>query len=124
MSGSVPTESKEQIDLFAWASKLDFELGRVGQFMFAIPNEGKRSKVMGARMKAQGLKSGVPDICLALPRDGKPGLFIEMKRIKGSTTTENQKRWIDRLKSVGYEVHVCKGAEEAKAVITDYIGAA
>lgn len=117
----IPTEAAEQVDVFDWASREKIDAGRLGHFMFAIPNEGKRSKVLGAKMRAQGLRSGVPDIFLALPMHGRPGLFIEMKKQKGGVVSDNQEKWISRLKLAGYVVEVCKGAEEAKKVITNYL---
>lgn len=92
--------------------------------MFSVPNEAARSPKHGARMKAQGLRSGVPDICLALPVGGMPGMYIEMKRGSGGKVSENQQKWIDRLRSVGYVVEVCYGAEEAKEAINNYLNSA
>lgn len=41
------------------------------ELLYHIPNEGKRSKVTGGRLKALGLKSGVPDlfVCRQLTAD-------------------------------------------------------
>ena len=116
----VPTESVEQQCLFRWAN---FQSGKYPELelMYHIPNEGKRSRSTGARMKAEGLKSGVPDICLPVPRSGYHGLYIELKRLRGNTTTKNQDEWLTKLEGQGYRVTVCRGWEEASQVILEYL---
>lgn len=117
------TESSEQIALLKWASTYQHNGTKIGRFIFAIPNEAKRSQAHGARMKAQGLRSGVPDLMFAYPHAGQPGLFIEMKSPKPKgKVTDNQKKWLERLQGAGYVTAVCWGMEEAKQVILDYLG--
>ena len=54
---------------------------RRGVKMFAVPNAGRRSLRMGARMKAEGLTAGVADLCIMLPL-GRVA-WLEMKTAKG-----------------------------------------
>lgn len=116
----IPTEHQEQCSLFEWAA---FQEGFWPELrlMHAIPNGGKRDKVTAARMKAEGVKPGVPDICLPVPRGDKHGLYIEMKRRKGGSVSADQLKWLDNLMRQGYECHVCRGCEEARSVILDYL---
>ena len=51
--------------------------------LFAIPNGGRRDKTTGAKLKAEGVKSGVADLELAKPSRQYHALFIEMKTPKG-----------------------------------------
>lgn len=88
---------------------------------FAIPNGGKRSKTEAARMVAQGVRPGVPDLMIPRAAGKYHGLFIEMKREKGSTTTSDQKAWIAALNAEGYFATVCKGFDEARKIIEQYI---
>lgn len=88
--------------------------------MYHVPNEGKRSRIAGARMKQSGLKSGVPDICLPTAHGGYIGLYIEMK-VKPNKPTENQKRWLRALRSAGHCTAVCYGWEEARRLIEKYL---
>lgn len=88
--------------------------------MYHIPNEGKRSKATGGRLKAQGLKSGVPDVCLPTAHGGYIGLYIEMK-VKPNRPTENQKKWLRTLRAVGHLTAVAYDWEEAKNLIEDYL---
>ena len=116
----VPTEDEEQIAVMQWA---EFQMGRWPelQWLFHIPNGGKRSKVEAARFKAMGVKPGVPDLCLAVPRNGYHGLYIEMKRREGGKLSADQKKWIDGLQENGYCVHRCDGCHEAEAVLEAYL---
>lgn len=122
----MPTEHQEQVELFRWASLTTCHTpggqAKVSSLMFAIPNEGKRSMAVAMRMKAAGMRAGVPDIFLALPVPPHAGLFIEMKKTEGGSVKQAQKDWIAKLSAAGYRAEVCKGAEAAKAVILDYLG--
>lgn len=115
-----PTESIEQQCLFRWAQ---FQSGKYPELslMYHVPNEGKRSRGTGGRMRAEGLKSGVPDICLPVPRGVFHGLYIELKRTQGGKVTGNQSYWLAALEQQGYCAAVCEGWEAAAEVIADYI---
>lgn len=117
---TVPTESVEQQCLFRWAI---YQSGKYPELslMYHVPNEGKRTRATGGRMRAEGLKAGVPDICLPVPRGAFHGLYIEMKRQKGNTTTDNQDFWLDELSKQGYKAEVCRGWEAAAVVIEKYL---
>lgn len=74
-----------------------------------------------ARLRAQGVKSGVPDLCLPVARGGNHGLYIELKRQRGGRISEEQVRWIDGLLEQGYAAAICKGWQEAASAIIDYL---
>lgn len=88
--------------------------------MFHIPNGGQRAITTAKRLKAEGVKAGVPDICLPVPKGKYHGLFIEMK-VKGNKPTENQELWLAALKEQGYYTAVCFGLESAIDVILNYL---
>lgn len=113
------SESIEQIYLFRWAVLQQCVYPEL-ELMYHIPNGGYRNKAEAARLKMEGVKAGVPDICLPVARGGYHGLYIEMK-VKGNTTSEAQNRWIERLKEQDYFVTVCYGQEEAIQVIVSYL---
>lgn len=117
----VPTESVEQQRLMMWAEMAKGAHPELGM-LYHIPNEGKRSRKTGARMRAEGLKKGVPDFCLPVARRGKHGLYIELKRTKGGRLSEAQSEWLDRLMVEDYGVAVCYGWEDAARVIKSYLG--
>jgi hypothetical protein len=117
---NVATEHQEQRQLFTWSILSRQKYPQLLN-MFAIPNGGWRHKTTAAKLKAEGVKAGVPDIFLAWPSQGYNGLFIEMKRMAGSSLSDNQKIWGERLFAAGYQVRVCKGFEEAKQAIEEYL---
>lgn len=115
-----PTESQEQQTLFEWA-ELQQQAHPQLKLMFHVPNEGRRSVVTGRRLKSEGMKKGVPDICLPVARRGYHGLFIEMKRLKGGRVSDEQNQWLALLKSEGYAACVCQGWAEAADYILWYL---
>jgi len=70
--------------------------------------------------KAEGVKKGVPDLCLPVPRGGYHGLYIELKTAKGRATDE-QKWWLLKLSLQGYKAVLCKGYEAAVKEILKYM---
>ena len=120
MYSPVPYESAEQQALFAWAAMYAAKYPALNR-MYHIPNEGKRSYATGRRMRAEGLKKGVPDICLPCARGGYHGLYIELKRRKGGSLSEDQKEWLGALRDEGYMAVMCKGWEEASEMILRYL---
>lgn len=116
----IPTEAQEQTALFQWAGMMTGKWPEL-RILHHIPNGGSRNAIEAARLKAQGVKPGVPDIFLPCAKKGFYGLYIELKRQKGGRVSEEQKSMIDALRDEGYKVAVCKGWEEAKNVITEYM---
>lgn len=116
--------------LNAASSRRPIELTR----LFAIPNGGYRDKITAGKLKAEGVKRGVPDVMLPLPMPNPSGgripmycgLFIEMKRPKATgqaagTTSDDQDGWIGYLRSVGYAVSVCFDWIAAAKELQSYI---
>ena len=116
----VPTEHQEQCALFEWATWMAKRMPEL-HLMHAIPNGGKRDIRTAARLKAEGVKPGVPDIFLPIPRGGKHGLYIELKRRRGGVISKAQEAWMRALMEQGYVCAVCKGAESAKNEILMYL---
>lgn len=119
-ASSVPTESNEQQTLFAWAKAMSGKYPELAM-LYHIPNEGKRSVRTGARLKAEGLRAGVPDICLPVAKNGHHGLYIELKRRRNSRVTQEQMQWIGDLAAQGYVAAVCRGCDEAISLIQRYL---
>lgn len=112
-------EHQEQVYLFNWAAIME---GRYPELalLFAIPNGGQRHVLVAMKMKAEGVKSGVPDLFLPVARGNYHGLFIEMKAGKNKTS-EKQNEWIEKLTKQGYMVEVCYGSEEAQDLLISYL---
>lgn len=107
LTDAVPSEHFEQRELVKW-----FRQTFKGVRIFAIPNGGVRSLSTAAKLKAEGVSSGVPDLCVPAWR-----LWIEMKRVKGGSLSAEQRDWIAYLEGVKYWCIVGKGAEDAKTKI-------
>ena len=113
---SEATEQEQVINWCGWQQAQHPEL----KLIFHIPNGGSRNKAEAANLKRQGVKAGVPDLCLPVSKNGFHGLYIEMKYGRNKTT-DQQKEWLEELTEQGYFTAVCYGAEEAKRVISKYL---
>ncbi len=135
-------ESRNQRELMKWWKFACRGLGVPEILLLSIPNGGGRSgPIVGAILKAEGLRKGAPDLFLAVPQRfriklailygpdaGKPvsppvqfhGLFIEMKTATGALSPE-QEVFHSLLQKQGYQVNVCRGWEQARDVILSYL---
>ena len=115
------SEHDEQVAVVQWFAAAHRALDG---HLFAIPNGGDRHAAVAAKLRAEGVRRGVPDLFLMLPRGQWSGLFIEMKRRNAppSAVKTEQREFIDRAERHGYRAVACRGADEAIAVITDYLG--
>lgn len=117
---SIPTEAAEQMMLFRWVETQKESLPELG-LLFHIPNGGSRHPGEAARLKLQGVRAGVPDLCLPVPRMGYHGMYIELKRQRGGRVSAEQTEWIEALVRQKYCVAVCHGWEEARQQILGYL---
>ena len=88
--------------------------------LFAVPNGGRRDRVSGANLKAEGVLPGVSDLILLVARGGCHALLIEMKTSKGKQSPA-QKVWQREMESRGYRYVVCHSFDEFREVIDDYL---
>lgn len=114
-------EHQEQKFLFEWWAIMCQRYKIPSELLFAIPNGGKRNIITAKLLKDEGVKAGVPDVFLAVPRKDFNGLFIEMKKKKGGVVSENQTKMLELLKRFGYKAVVCNGAEAAVKEIVSYL---
>jgi hypothetical protein len=117
-----PTEHQDQCALMAWAAWEERRHPEL-RLLHAIPNGGLRHKAVAKGLQAEGLKPGVPDLDLPIPRGGFLGLRIEMKR-HGEKPSDVQEQWLADLAAVGHSCHVCQGFEQARDVILAYLALA
>jgi hypothetical protein len=76
--------------------------------IFAIPNGEARSRTTGARLKAEGVSAGVPDLFVPAW-----SLWVEMKRASGGRVSPEQADWHAYLVSIGHHVIVARGQHDA-----------
>ncbi|NDY89755.1 VRR-NUC domain-containing protein [Ideonella livida] len=87
----------------------------------AVPNGGQRSKATAGRLKAEGVKPGVPDWQWPVARGGYIGLAIEFKS-PGEGPTKEQRDRINALQMAGWLAVLCWDWEAASRVVKGYAG--
>ena len=112
-----PTEDQEAFWLASWLT-----LNRV--FFIHIPNEGKRSRFAGYKLKRMGLMPGASDFLIF---DSPPnfleskGVAIELKR-KGEKPTDAQAKFLIEMRSRGWEAFWIETGEAAAAELEKTYG--
>jgi hypothetical protein len=86
-----------------------------------IPNGVSGGAAKGRIKQREGVRAGVPDYFLAAPTKTSGGLWIELKKKSGGKLSKQQEKYIELLRSQGYIVEVCNGAEAAMVVIDEYL---
>jgi hypothetical protein len=119
-------EDMHQRALFDWASIACHGGIMVGEYLFSIPNGGLRNRRVAAQLKSQGVKAGVSDIFLPVPRSTMHGLWIELKKPKSAQSpagkpTSLQLDWLEKMGGQGYAAVICYGWESAKDTIISYL---
>lgn len=101
------TEDQHQIRLFEWRTENLHRWPELAMLIH-IPNGGHRSKATAGRLKALGVKRGVHDLLLPVPRGVWFGAWCEMKRIGGKPTDE-QLEWRALMRAQGYRAEIIEG---------------
>ena len=87
---------------------------------YHVPNGGSRNKIEAANLKRQGVRAGVPDLCITVAKGKYHGLYIEMK-VDDNKPSKEQKDWLSLLNKNGYLAVVCYGFNDAKQTIDKYL---
>lgn len=123
----IPTEDWECQSLVQWAQHRKHNGCRLSDYLVMIPNRVKlvgdirQRAITMATWKRCGFKVGASDYFLGIPTPKHPGLWLEMKRTELSVTSEEQIEFQSRMRAVGYATAICKGWEEARVAIIDYL---
>ena len=88
--------------------------------LFAVPNGGRRDKVTGAKLKAEGVLAGVADLILLKSNASHGALLIEMKTGSGKQS-EVQGRWQRAIEKDGYKYVLCRSLEDFMREINAYL---
>lgn len=145
MKAPEPTEHAEQCAVMTWAA-LNAAKWPCLRLLYAVPNgaffggevktlkSGKNLPVAAIRarkLKAEGLKEGVPDLCLPVPagktgrggdgETGSHGIYIELKRRTLGKPSAMQTWWRQCLVLMGYRAEFCHGAAEAIDVLRQHV---
>jgi hypothetical protein len=81
--------------------------------IISIQNEGKRSRINGSRLKAQGLTAGAPDLLFILRNQRV--VWMELKRIDNSLN-DNQIAFHAGLNAMGHLVATVKASHGVDAL--------
>ena len=101
------SEHDLQVEIVRWCEGVGKQLVQ-GRF-FAVPNGGYRTKTTAAKLKAEGVRSGVPDMIFFGP-SGRV-LWIEVKLGEEGKLSPHQRAFIERLEDNGHDVLVIRGLE-------------
>ena len=107
----IPLEHEEQKDFVKW-----FRSQYRGVLIYAIPNAGLRDYKLAAYLRAEGLYAGMPD--LHIPAWD---LWIEMKRQKNSTISEDQRKLEQYLVGIGHKHFYAFGCDDAIVKVKDFL---
>ncbi len=120
----IPTEYESQCTIIRWARTMA-ETGQIPQLALLHGDASGIRVSIGAavKMKRAGAIKGWPDLFLPIPIKNHYGLFIELKRIRGGHLSDEQRHIHAMLTHYGYQVSVCRGADEAIKAITQYLEA-
>jgi hypothetical protein len=134
-------EYHQQRSFIQWVSRAKLETATLPDLdmIYAIPNganltertTAKGRKVsaasQGAKLKKEGARAGVPDLCLPVPREPFHGLYLEFKRPPGDgkpagKPSPKQKEYMQRLDRLGYKVEVVYLWSDARDAVLKYYG--
>lgn len=112
------TESQIQKDCVRW---FRLQYPAIEPLFFAVPNGGARNAWTAKIMKDEGVRAGVADLVLLLPRSGFAYLCIEMKK-PGEKQRKSQIEFERMVEKAKGKYVVCHSLEEFKGEIRKYIG--
>lgn len=92
----------------------------VKMLLFAVPNGGARFAWQAKRLKDEGVRAGVADLILQIPRKGYATLAIEMKTPEGRQM-ETQKEYERICTAYKNKYIICRSVDEFKRAIIDYL---
>ncbi len=98
----------------------DIGMTRIGEYLFHIPNGGKRNKVEAAIFKAMGVRAGVWDLLLMIPTKTHHGLFMETKAGRNGLT-ESQIKFMGRAQAMGYGTAEVRAVDEFRDAVLYYL---
>ena len=112
-----PTEHQIQGAFIQWTMMCrlpGIELGH------ANPNGGQRHIAVAAKLKKEGVKTGVPDWYLPIARGGFIGLAIEFKK-PGENPTKEQRERMNAMQKERWLCIMCWNWEAAARMVEGYL---
>jgi hypothetical protein len=120
-------EHDNQRAIMDWAKIMAKQLPDI-ELLFSIPNQNILLSRLPPRarfqvisyMESEGMRKGVPDLCLPVARGGYHGLYLENKYKRNKPSPE-QAWWMDRLTQAGHLATAAWSVEEAIEILTEYL---
>ena len=88
--------------------------------LYAVPNGDRRDIKVATRLKGEGVRAGVSDMCLPVPRGPWHGLYLEFKSQRGRLS-HKQSEFSELLLEVGYLVVLVFSCTDAIEAVTAYL---
>jgi hypothetical protein len=108
-----------QVQVIDWAREHATQYPALA-WLYAVANGARLTRAVAKRMKAEGMRPGVPDLMLPERRGAYVGLAIEMKSPRHYPTRE-QRLWLTHLQKAGWLTDVCYSFEEARDLLLAYL---
>src|SRR5262252_6718596 len=116
---AVPTEAEERRLVIRFARQWALRYPELDG-LIAIHQELKFARAAATNsftfyrsLLEQGYRPGIPDLVLPVAHWTFHGLWIELKRVRGSSVSREQRWWHEKLRGFGHLVVVAKGARPA-----------
>lgn len=90
------------------------------KLLFAVPNGGSRNKLEAINLKRQGVKAGVSDVILLIPKGGFASLCMEFKTKTGKQSPE-QKEFQIQAENCGNKYVIVRSVKEAIEEMKKYL---
>lgn len=110
-------EDQLQKSCVAW---FDLQYRHISWALFHVPNGGKRNSIEAAKLKAMGVRPGVPDLLLVIPRGGYNYLAMELK-VGNNTQTANQRNYQTKMSENGGCYAVIRTIDEFIQTVNSYL---
>ena len=118
------SESQMQIDVFN-VLRFNERADPYLRWVYAVPNGSARHPAVGAKLKAEGVKKGISDLCCPFPSFQNMGVshgaYIELKAGRNKPTAE-QAEFLEFVNANGYSTAVVYSADDALDFIENYCG--
>jgi len=90
------------------------------KLIFAVPNGGSRNPIEARNLKLQGVKSGVSDVIILIPKQGFASLCLEFKTQTGKQSDE-QKEFQLQAEACGSKYVIVRSVASAIEVTKEYL---
>ncbi len=107
-------EQDEQIKLATWLKKR-------GILFTASANGVACHRFERMKLARMGVSAGFPDILIPIARKGSNSLYIELKKRRGGSLSDEQAFWLEQLNKEGHRALRADGADEAIKIVVDYL---